>query len=258
MEMSLHGKVAVITGGVGEIGSETAAQLAAAGAAVVLNGRDRGRCEAALQRLRERAPRCEASVFTGDVSDYAACVELVSHAEATFGRVDFLIHCALSPIPGLAGPFEQTDPAKYPALMQQAVCAPMYLSRAVLPAMRRAGGGSIVAFPSDAGKVAAPNQTMVGATRAAVMMFMRSLALEASRHGVRCNCIAPTYVDTPGLRNAMSAGGHGERIAKAAERAKLGLPTSAELAALAVFLCSPAAAHLTGQVISVNGGLNAA
>ena len=256
--MDLSGRAAIVTGGVGTIGFETAAQLAEAGAAVVVNGRDQARCDAAVERLRVRVPSVQALALAADVSTYESCVEVVSRAETAFGRLDFLIHCALSPIQGLAGTFEQTDPAKYAALMQQAICAPMYLCRAALPTMKRAGGGAIVAFPSDAGKVAAPNQTMVGATRAAVMMFMRSLALETGAHAIRCNCIAPTYVDTPGLREAMQTGPHAQRIAKAAARAKLGLPTPAELAALAVFLCSPAAAHLTGQVISVNGGLSAA
>lgn len=256
--MDLDGRAAIVTGGAGLIGFETALQLAQAGASVVLNGRDSARCEAAAERLRRGVPGARVEAIAVDVSDYANCLDLVSRTEAAFGRVDVLIHCALSPINGLSGPFEATDPTLYGALMQQAICAPMYLARGVLPAMRRAGGGAIVAFPSDAGKVAAPNQTLVGATRAAVMMFMRSLALEASSSGVRCNCIAPTYVDTPGLRQAMQTGAHAQRIAKAAGRAKLGLPTPQELAALAVFLCSPAAVHLTGQVISVNGGLHAA
>jgi NAD(P)-dependent dehydrogenase (short-subunit alcohol dehydrogenase family) len=244
-------ETAIITGGAGLIGFETARQFAKAGACVA-------RCEAAAERLREEVPDAQVAAIAADVSDYAMCLDLVARSEAAFGRVDFLIHCALSPIQGLAGPFEETDPALYGALMQQAICAPMYLARAVLPAMRRAGGGAIIAFPSDAGKVAAPNQTMVGSTRAAVMMFMRSLALEASADGIRCNCIAPTYVDTPNLRQAMQTGPHAQLMAKAVARAKLGLPTPQELAALALFLCSPAAQHITGQVISVNGGLNAA
>jgi NAD(P)-dependent dehydrogenase (short-subunit alcohol dehydrogenase family) len=251
-------EAAIITGGAGVIGFETALQLARAGASIVLNGRDAARCDAAAERLRQEVPNARVEAIAVDVSDYDNCLDLVARSEAAFGRVDFLIHCALSPISGLSGPFETTDPAFYAALMQQAICAPMYLARAVLPAMRRAGGGAIIAFPSDAGKVAAPNQTMVGATRAAVMMFMRSLALEASTDNIRCNCIAPTYVDTPDLRQAMQSGPHAKRITKAAARARLGLPTPQELATLALFLCSPAAQHITGQVISVNGGLHAA
>jgi 3-oxoacyl-[acyl-carrier protein] reductase len=258
MADDLAGHVAIVTGGAGVIGFETAAQLAAAGAAVVINGRDTARCEAAAERLRAAVKGCQVLPIAADVSDHAQCLRLVAETEAKLGRLDIVIHCALGPLPGLAGLFETTDPSRYDELMRQAVCAPMYLCHAAIPAMKRAGGGSIVAFPSDAGKVAAPNQTLVGATRAAVMMFMRSLALEVSADAIRCNCIAPTYVDTPALRSHMDGGPHAGRIAKAVARAKLGLPTPSELAALALFLCSPAAAHLTGQVISVNGGLSAA
>jgi NAD(P)-dependent dehydrogenase (short-subunit alcohol dehydrogenase family) len=256
--MDLKGRVALITGGAGTIGSETALQLAQAGAAVVINGRDQARCEAAAERVRAEVRGAEVAVIVADVTDYAQCQRLVAETEARFGRLDTLVHCAMGSTPGLAGPFEATDPARYEEAMRRVVVAPMYLCHAALPAMKRAGGGAIVAFPSDAGKVAAPNQAVVGPTRAAVMMFLRSLALEVSADGIRCNCVAPTYVDTPGLRQAMQGGPHGSRIAKAAARARLGLPTPAELAAMAVFLCGPAAAHLTGQVISVNGGLHAA
>lgn len=146
------------------------------------------------------------------------CEALVKHAETHFGRLDHVIHCALSPMPGLAGLFTTTDPSKYGAMMEQAVCAVMYLAKSAIPALERSGGGTIIAFPSDAGKVAAPNQTIVGATRAAVMMFFRSLALEVSASNIRCNCIAPTYVDTPELRDALSSGPHAARIGKAMAR----------------------------------------
>jgi 3-oxoacyl-[acyl-carrier protein] reductase len=256
--MGSNERVAIVTGGAGVIGFEVCLQLAASGAAVVVNGRDAERCRRAAERLVTLVPQARVEPLAADVSDYDACLGLVAACESAFGRLDILVHCGLSPVSGTAGLFQSTDPRRYSTLMQQAVCAPMLLCHAALPALRRAGGGSIVAFPSDAGKVAAPNQTLVGASRAAVMMFMRSLALEVSVDGVRCNCIAPTFVDTPGLREAIADGPHAQRIAKAAARAKLGLPTPAELAAMAVFLASPAAAHVTGQVISVNGGLNAA
>jgi 3-oxoacyl-[acyl-carrier protein] reductase len=254
--MDLRGRAALVTGGAGRIGLETALQFAAAGGAVAINGRDPARLEAAARRIRERAPDAKVATLAADVTDPAACARLIAETEARLGRLDALVHCAMAPSPDLAGPFHATDPGLYAGMMLKTICAVMYVCHAALPALKRAGGGAIVAFPSDAGKTPAPNQTMVGATRAAVMAFFRNLALEASADAVRCNCIAPTYVDSPELRDAL-AGPHASRIAKAAARARLGLPTPAELAALAVFLCGPAGAHLTGQVISVNGGLNA-
>lgn len=256
--MGSNERVAIVTGGAGTIGFEVCLQLAQAGVAVVVNGRNAERCREAAERLAAQCPQARVTPLAADISDHAACVDLIAACEARFGRLDIVVHCALSPVERTAGLFESTDPGQFQSMLHQVVCAPMYLVHAALPALRRAGGGSITAFPSDSGKVAAPNQSLVGASRAAVMMFMRGLALEVSAHGIRCNCIAPTFVDTPALREGMSGGPHAERMAKAAARAKLGLPTASELAALAVFLSSPAAAHLTGQVISVNGGLTAA
>lgn len=257
--MQLSGRVALVTGGAGAIGFDICAQFAAAGAAVVVNGRKLEKCEAAAVRLRELYPKVTVLALAADLTDHAACVALVAETEAALGRLDAAVHCAVSAPPGIVGRFEQTDPAQFPALMQQAICTLMNLCHAALPALRRAGGGSIVAFGSDAGKVAAPNQTMIGATRAGAMMFIRSLALEASADAIRCNCISPTFVrDTPVYQHMMDADGGSGRAARATSRAKLGLPTPGELAALTVFLCGPSAAHLTGQVISVNGGLTAA
>jgi len=255
----LSGKVVLVTGGAGAIGFEICAQALEAGATVVVNSRKQDRCEAAVARLLQRVPGAQALAMAADTTDYAACVQLVADIEARAGRLDGVVHCAVSAPHGVTGKFEQTDPAQYPALMVQSICNLMNICHAALPALKRAGGGSIVAFSSDAGKVAAPNQTMIGSTRAAAMMFIRSLALEASAHNVRCNCVSPTFVkDTPVYDYIMDQDPAFGRAARATSRAKLGLPTPGELAALTLFLCGPGSAHMTGQVISVNGGLNAA
>lgn len=257
--MDLAGKTYLVTGGAGAIGFEVCAQLLDAGAKVVVNGRDGARCREAADRLNASRAQEGALGVAADVGDYAACVRLVSDAEAWGGRLDGAVHCAVSGPGGITGRFEQTDPAAYSALMDQSVCTLLNLCHAMLPALKRAGGGSLVAFSSDAGKVAAPNQTLIGATRAAAMMFMRTLALEVSAYGVRSNCISPTFVaDTPVYDRMLALDPQSGRAARAVSRAKLGLPTPGELAALTVFLCGPAGAHLTGQVISVNGGLSAA
>jgi 3-oxoacyl-[acyl-carrier protein] reductase len=257
--MDLSGSVVLVTGGAGAIGFESCAQLVAAKATVVVNGRNADRVEAAVTRLRERYPGAKVLALAADVADYAACAALIAEVEATAGRLDGLVHSAVSGTPGVNGPFEQTDPGQYAALMQNSLGTLFNISHASLPALRRAGGGSIVAFSSDAGKVAAPTQTLTGATRAGAMMFVRSLALEASAYRIRCNCISPTFVQgTPIYDRMLALNPTAGRAARALSRAKLGLPTPADIAALTVFLCSREAAHLTGQVISINGGLSAA
>ncbi|HEY3696135.1 SDR family NAD(P)-dependent oxidoreductase [Phenylobacterium sp.] len=255
----MTGHVVLVTGGAGAIGLETCAQFLAANAAVVVNGRDAGRCEAAAVQLRGRFPGARVFALAADVSDYAASAALVADVEAAAGRLDGLVHSATGGAPGVLGKFEQTDPAQYLTLMQRSLCTLLNICHAALPALRRAGGGAIVALSSDSGKIAAPNQTLQGATRAGAMMFIRSLALEASADAIRCNCVSPTFVQgTPIFDRMLAQDPQSGRAARAASRAKLGLPTASDIAALTVFLCSPAGAHLTGQVISVNGGLSAA
>jgi 3-oxoacyl-[acyl-carrier protein] reductase len=132
------------------------------------------------------------------------------------------------------------------------------LCHVAAPDIAASGGGSIVTLASDSGRVAAPNQTMVGASRAAIMMFSRSLSLEVAASGVRVNCISTSFVkDTP-VYDQVMAGPAASRARTAERRAGLGLPGPDDIAALALFLCSDASRHLTGQVISVNGGVSAA
>ena len=113
-------------------------------------------------------------------------------------------------------------------------------------------GGTIVTFASDAGRFAAPRQTILGGVFGGIMAFVRNLAVEAARDNVRVHCISPSYVkDTPVFER------HSARGNTAVERAGLGLPSPKDIAPLALFLCGPDATKMTGQIISVNGGLNA-
>ena len=152
----------------------------------------------------------------------------------------------------IAGALADTDPAGFAAFLDLSAGWFQRLAHAALPhlALR---GGTLVGFVSDAGVFAAPRQSIIGAARAATIGFVRNLAVETARDGVRVHAISPGFV-----AGSASAGRMGsDRMAKAATRAGLGLPTADDIAPLALFLCGPGAAKITGQVISVNGGLNA-
>jgi 3-oxoacyl-[acyl-carrier protein] reductase len=124
-----------------------------------------------------------------------------------------------------------------------------------LPWLAKAGG-CLVAFVSDAGVFAAPRQSMIGAMRAGVIGFVRNLAVEVARDGVRVHAISPGFIDGTATAQRLEAAS-AERMARARARAGLGLPTPADIAPLVLFLCGPGAKRITGQVISVNGGINA-
>ncbi|MET0371782.1 MAG: SDR family oxidoreductase [Sphingobium sp.] len=244
----MRDRVLLVAGGGGGIGRAVVKALAAAGAQVIAAGRS----------CRPTAPAGAVGYRPFDIMDIASCHALVADIVAGHGGLDGVVDCTNVGTTGMAGAFGALDPARFADIVTTGILPILNLCHAALPALTARGAGTIVAFASDSGKVAAPNQTMVGTTRAAVMMFVRSLALEAARDNVRVNCVSSSFVrDTPVYASVM-AGPIASRARTAAARAGLGLPDAADMAALVAFLCSDAAAHMTGQVLSVNGGVTAA
>jgi NAD(P)-dependent dehydrogenase (short-subunit alcohol dehydrogenase family) len=135
----------------------------------------------------------------------------------------------------------------------------MYLTRAVLPFMQAQGGGSIINVASDAAKVATPGESVLGAGMAAIVMFSRTAAIEAKRNGIRVNAVTPSLVaGTLTAERVLSDGFSKKLFESAVKQAHLGVAEPEDLAALIVFLGGPSSARLTGQAISVNGGISAA
>ncbi|MEO0822404.1 MAG: SDR family oxidoreductase [Pseudomonadota bacterium] len=243
----------VLLGGTSGIGLATAEAFAAAGARVVLAGRDRGRGETALRRLPETA-----RFLPCDAADPRAVEALVAAAENALGRIDTLfVSTGGARLPTLL--HEQSLEDIRTALLQD-LAPVLYAGRAVLPGMAAAGGGSVIAVASDAGKIATPGESVIGAGMAAIIQFARGLAIEGKRNGIRANVITPSLVEgTPLTDRLMAEGSFSARLfAKARPLAHLGPTVAADLAALAVFLAGPGARRITGQAISVNGGISAA
>jgi len=135
----------------------------------------------------------------------------------------------------------------------------MHMAGAVLPGMRSRRGGVIINVASDAAKTATPGEAVIGAAKAAIVMFTRTIAIEEKRYGIRANALTPSLVYGTASTERITADGFSSKLfARAAQQAGLGVPTADDIAALTVFLCSPAAGRLTGQAISVNGGISAA
>jgi len=149
-------------------------------------------------------------------------------------------------------------PTDLAPLLAQVALAPMYMARAVLPLMREQRSGVILNMASDAAKVPTPGETIIGAAMAAIVMFSRTLALEAKRDGIRVNVLTPSLIaGTATAERVQKEGFSAKLFAKAASLAHLGVAEPDDLAALIVFLASPQARRITGQVISVNGGISA-
>ena len=254
----LDGQVALVTASTSGIGLETAAMMAQSGArAVVINGRNQASGEAAVREIRQRAPAADLLFVPGDLTDPDAAQSLVDQAIERFGPPDVFMHCGGAQVhPDL---FVRTSLEDARALLDGHFMALVNCCHAVVPRMVERGRGSIIVVASDAAKVATPGEALIGACKAAAVMFTRALALEVSRHGVRANALTPSIVrNTKSHARVMSAELSRKVFEKAEARARLGVPVPSDIAPLAVFLASPLAARITGQAISVNGGISAA
>lgn len=246
-----RGDVILVTGATGAIGFEIAAQAAAAGAIVGVHGSRADSVATAMERLLARVPEAHLINAPADFREEGAIAAMVARVANVGGRIDAVIHCAIAGAEGVTGPFGKTDPASFGAHAALVLGTFQRLCFAALPHLA-VRGGTIIGFASDAGRFAAPRQSLIGGAFAGIMAFVRNLALEVGRQGVRVHCLSPSFVaDTPVFER------HAARADAARERAGLGLPTPGDIAPMALFLCSPGACKITGQVISINGGLNA-
>jgi 3-oxoacyl-[acyl-carrier protein] reductase len=248
------GTVVLITGATGGIGFEIAAQAAEAGAVVAVHGSRAESVTHTIERLKSRMPDAHLIAAPGDFLQPGAIEAVVEKVASEAGRLDAVIHCAIAGAAGTSGPFRKTNAQSFGMLAQNVLGSFQQLCFAALPHLAQ-NGGTIVGFASDAGRFAAPGQSLVGAAFGGIMAFVRNLAVEVARDGVRVHCISPTFVvDTPVFDAFASVGDRGIR---ARERAGLGLPAPKDIAPIALFLCGPGSEKITGQVISINGGLNA-
>lgn len=244
----------LVTGASGGIGLEIAAQAAQAGMTVGVHGSRDARVAEAMARLEARVPGARLIPLVADFRMEGGIETTVERFAAAAGGIDSLVHCAIAAAPGITGAFRDTDPASFGPAAQNMLGIFQRLCLAALPYLAQQGG-TIIAFASDNGRYAAPRQSIIGAAYGGIMAFVRNLAVEVARDGVRVHCISPSYVrDTPVFERFAQMG---DRAARAEARAPLGLPTPADIAPITLFLCGPDARKLTGQIISINGGLNA-
>ncbi len=250
---------ALLPGGTSGIGLEAARQLLAAGApAVRIAGRNPARGARAAAALQADAPRASVGYLQADCGDPAAAATMAARAAEEMGGIDLLVTSAGgNHLPELLFRTPVEDVA---GIIREDLLPGLLACRAALPHLIAAGGGAVIAVASDAAKVATPGETVIGAAMAAMVQFIRGVAIEGKRNGIRSNCVTPSLVEgTPLTERLMADGTFSSRLfAKARPLAGLGPTTPEDIAGLIVFLASPAASRITGQAISVNGGISAA
>jgi 2-hydroxycyclohexanecarboxyl-CoA dehydrogenase len=239
--MGLDGRSAVVTGGAGAIGAAIAADLAALGARVVI--------------ADVNLPGAE-KVAAGLPGAVAAAVDLASPAAieafcGTAGRVDILVNNAGISI---VEPFTTSDPANWDLMWQVNLRAPMLLAKLLLPGMLTRQWGRLVFVSSDGARAGSGGEGAYAATKSGLFGLAKTLAREAARGNVTSNVVCPGPTDTPMLhRVAAAEPGLVEKIARSIPLRRLGTP--ADVAGLVAYLCTDRAAYLTGQTLSVSGGV---
>lgn len=248
----------LIVGGTSGVGLATAIQFARAGVPRIgLVGRNAQRGEQARQAVLEQVPGTQVEFIAADANDLLQATHAAEQAKLRLGSVDILLNATI----GLYTPelFHCTPIEDIQPIILQTVMAPLLMARLVLPWMRERKGGVIINIASDAAKVPTPGETVIGAAMGAIVMFSRTLALEAKRFGVRVNIITPSLIEgTETARRNQATGFSAKLFAKIVPMAHLGVAQPDDIAALIVFLSSPQAARITGQTISVTGGISAA
>jgi 2-hydroxycyclohexanecarboxyl-CoA dehydrogenase len=244
--MSIQGKTAIVTGAASGIGRATAQSLAEAGASVVVADIDVAKGEAAAAALRQQGLR--ADYVAVDLTDTASIVAFAATVQERFGTVDILINGAGW---GRTAPFWEGTPEFWSQLVALNFVGPMTLCKALLPAMMERGGGKIVNIASDAGRVGSLGETVYAGAKGGLIAFTKSLARETARYGINVNCVCPGPTDTPLM--AAVPDKVKEALTKAIPMRRLGKPE--EVADAVAFFASDRAAFITGQVLSVSGGL---
>lgn len=252
-----HDSAVVIAGGTSGVGLASALGFVDAGVRrIALLARNSDRGKTAREQVLTRCPDALVEFVQTDAGDSEQVEASVTEVHRTLGGIDVLVNSMTATYrPEL---LHQIPPEDLAGIITGQALPPMHLTRAALPLMREQGGGSIVNIASDAAKVPTPGESALGAAMAAIVMFSRVAAIEAKRDGIRVNAVTPSLIaGTPTAENVLRDGFSKTLFEKAASQAHLGVAEPDDLASLIVFLGGPGAAKLTGQAISVNGGISA-
>jgi NAD(P)-dependent dehydrogenase (short-subunit alcohol dehydrogenase family) len=250
----LQDRVAIITGGAGAIGRATGLRLAGEGARIVVADLNPDAAEAVAGEIR--AAGSPALGVQVDVADEASTQRLVAHALEAFGRIDILHNNAGVLLPGSV---TEVSVAAWTRTLAVNVTGAFLCSRAVLPTMIAAGRGTIVHTSSVSGLVGEAGIAAYAASKGALVMLARQMAIDYARQGIRVNALCPGWIDTPFNDPAIErAGGRAALepfIDVFVPMGRQGLPE--EVADAVAFLVSDDARYMTGAALVVDGGLTA-
>jgi dihydroanticapsin dehydrogenase len=247
-------RVAIVTGAASGIGKASAIRLAEEGAKVICA--DLNESGASQTASEITASGGVATARKIDISSSKECSALVEETNKTYGSVDILVNNAGVNIPGV---FHEVTDETIAKTLSVNVAGAMYLSRAAIPHMLRNKRGSIVNMSSVNGLVSEPFLSVYSASKGAIVMLTRGIALDYAKTGIRCNAICPGWVDTPiNYAHADMLGGLDHVYKTISSFQPIGRPGEPrEIAHLVLFLASDESSFITGSVISADGGMTA-
>jgi len=245
--MTTAAKVAFVTGSASGIGESIARLLSSRGISVAVVDRDEERGKGVSESL-------PGSMFVPvDVTSMASVTKAVDSVSDEMGPIGILVNCAGGDV---VKPFVETDESLWYDLVELNFMGVLRCTRAVLPGMIERGSGRIVSIASDAGRVGSSGEAVYAGCKGGVIAFMKTVAREVAKYGVTANTVCPGPTATPPVTRMLAEGS--ERYIEALKRSipmrRLGEPE--DIAAAVEYLVSDGAGYVTGQTLSVNGGLS--
>jgi 2-hydroxycyclohexanecarboxyl-CoA dehydrogenase len=248
----LKDKVVVVTGGAGGIGSAICLRYADEGARVIVWDINLGAAETLVTQIKSSGG--DAFAVAADLTDFSATRDAVAKIESSFGAIDILVNNAGW---DLFVPFLKSEPDYWSKLIDINLRSVLNITHPILSRMAERKSGRVVSVASDAARVGSSGEAVYAACKAGVIAFSKTLAREHARQSITFNVVCPGVTETGMLENFMEASGNKEKLrdafTKAVPLGRMGRPD--DLPGAILFLSSDDAAFITGQVISVSGGL---
>ena len=250
-----EGRTVVVTGGGGGIGGATCRRFGAEGAKVAVFDLDLDAAEAVAAGIREAGGAAKA--FRCDITDRAQVDAAVAGTEAALGPIDVLVNNAGWDV---FKPFAKTEPAQWDRLIAINLTGALHMHHAVLPGMAARKAGRIVNVSSDAARVGSSGEAVYAACKGGLVAFSKTIAREHARHGITVNVVCPGPTETALFEDYKQGAGNPEKLVEAFTRSiplgRIGRPD--DLPGAVLFFASDDAGYVTGQVLSVSGGLTMA
>ena len=248
----LVNKVVVVTGGGNGIGAAIALRFGEEGCRVAIWDIDINSAQEVVEGLRRKG--CIAAAISCDITKYDSVLSSVRKTELELGPIDILVNNAGWDV---FRPFLKTEPELWEKIIDINLRGVLHTHHAILPGMCDRGGGRVVNVASDAARVGSSGESVYAACKAGIIGLSKTLAREHARDGLTFNVVCPGPTKTALLDNFMAEAGNPEKLGESFRRAvpmgRLGQPE--DLPGAIVFLASEDAAYITGQVLSISGGL---